>query len=68
MYCSYYRHHFNILKHPNSFIIPLFYKIFLYSARPFDPDPKPCSIQKQNSGLINTPLNGGGADEKITIH
>lgn len=33
-----------------------------------DPDPKSCSIQKQNSGMINTPLNGGGADEKITIH
>ncbi len=22
-----------------------------------DPDPKSCSIQKQNSGMINTPLN-----------
>lgn len=33
-----------------------------------DPDPKSCSIQKQNSGMINTPLNGGGADEKVTIH
>ena len=35
---------------------------------PTDPDPKSCSIQKQNSGMINTPLNGGGADEKVTIH
>ena len=33
-----------------------------------DPTPKSCSIQKQNSGMINTPLNGGGADEKATIH
>lgn len=33
-----------------------------------DPDPKSCSIQKQNSGMINTPLNGGCADEKVTIH
>ncbi len=33
-----------------------------------DPDPKSCSIQKQNSGMIKTPLNGGGADEKVTIH
>lgn len=33
-----------------------------------DPDPKSCSIQKQNSAMIFTPLNGGGADEKVTIH
>ncbi|BEI21373.1 hypothetical protein STH22820_32730 [Edwardsiella ictaluri] len=33
-----------------------------------DPTPKSCAIQKQNSGMINTPLNGGGADEKVTIH
>lgn len=33
-----------------------------------DPDPKSSAIQKQNSGMIYTPLNGGGADEKITIH
>lgn len=33
-----------------------------------DPDPKSCSIQKQNSGMIMTPLNGGCADEKVTIH
>ncbi|MCL6334947.1 hypothetical protein EXT66_15595 [Pectobacterium carotovorum subsp. carotovorum] len=33
-----------------------------------DPAPKSCPIQKQNSGMINTPLNGGGADEKVTIH
>ena len=33
-----------------------------------DPDPKSRSIQKQNSGMINTPQNGGGADEKVTIH
>ncbi len=33
-----------------------------------DPDPKSCSIQKQNSGMMNTPLNGGGGDEKVTIH
>ena len=31
-----------------------------------DPDPKSCAIQKQNSGMINTHLNGGGADQKIT--
>ena len=34
----------------------------------FDPTPKSCSIQKQNSGMIHTPLNGGGANEKVTIH
>ncbi|EDV0071426.1 hypothetical protein XZ90_001452 [Salmonella enterica subsp. enterica] len=28
-----------------------------------DPTPKSCSIQKQNSGKINTPLNGGGDDK-----
>ncbi|HAF1690103.1 TPA: hypothetical protein G9B13_000960 [Salmonella enterica] len=33
-----------------------------------DPDLKSCSIQKQNSGMINTPLSGGCADEKVTIH
>ena len=33
-----------------------------------DPDPKSCSIQKQNFGMINTPLKRGGADEKVTIH
>ena len=33
-----------------------------------DPDPKSCSIQQQNSGIIMTPLNGGCADEKVTIH
>ncbi|WP_235784865.1 plasmid pRiA4b ORF-3 family protein [Serratia fonticola] len=33
-----------------------------------DPTPKSCSIQKQNSGMINTPLSGGCADEKVTIH
>ncbi|TPG63120.1 hypothetical protein EAH77_05920 [Ewingella americana] len=33
-----------------------------------DPDPKSCSIQKQNSGMIMTPLNGGCTDEKVTIH
>jgi hypothetical protein len=33
-----------------------------------DPTPKSCSIQKQNSGMIMTPLNGGCADEKVTIH
>ena len=27
-----------------------------------DPDPKSCAIQKQNSGMINTHLNGGGAE------
>ncbi|OVZ81706.1 hypothetical protein CBW57_21045 [Yersinia intermedia] len=37
-------------------------------TRSGDPDPKSCSIKKQNSGMINTPLNGGGADEKVTIH
>ncbi|MCL6376139.1 hypothetical protein EXT57_01975 [Pectobacterium brasiliense] len=31
----------------------------------FDPDPRSCSIQKQNSGMITTPINGGGADEKL---
>lgn len=31
-----------------------------------DPTPKSCSIQKQHSGMINTPLNGDGADEKVT--
>ena len=30
-----------------------------------DPTPKSCSIQKQNSGMINTPLSGGCADEKV---
>ncbi|WP_411704858.1 hypothetical protein, partial [Edaphovirga cremea] len=35
---------------------------------PTDPTPKSCSIQKQNSGMINTPLDRGGADEKVTIH
>ena len=29
-----------------------------------DPDPKSCSIQKQNSGMMNTSLSGGCADEK----
>ncbi|EDS2252302.1 hypothetical protein GUD77_001734 [Salmonella enterica] len=33
-----------------------------------DPDPKSCSIQKQNSGMIFTPLSGGCADEKVTIY
>lgn len=33
-----------------------------------DPDPKSCSVQKQNSGMINSPLSGGGADEKVTIY
>jgi hypothetical protein len=33
-----------------------------------EPTPKSCPIQKQNSGMINTPLNGSGADEKATIH
>lgn len=33
-----------------------------------DPDPKSCAIQKQNSGMIVTPLSGGCADEKVTIH
>ncbi|MGQ5975010.1 hypothetical protein ACUNG3_13575, partial [Serratia sp. IR-2025] len=33
-----------------------------------DPDPKSCSIQKQNSGMMNTSLSGGCADEKVTIH
>ncbi|WP_145592422.1 PD-(D/E)XK motif protein, partial [Yersinia bercovieri] len=33
-----------------------------------DPTPKSCSIQKQNSGMINTPLSGGCADEKVTIY
>ncbi|AXU93966.1 hypothetical protein CI789_01175 [Erwinia persicina] len=33
-----------------------------------DPDQKSCSIQKQNSGMIYTPLNGGCADENVTIH
>ncbi|PLY38595.1 hypothetical protein F164LOC_01890 [Pectobacterium carotovorum] len=33
-----------------------------------DPAPKFCAIQKQNSDMIHTSLNGGGADEKTTIH
>ena len=33
-----------------------------------DPAPTSGSIQKQNSGMINTPLSGGGANEKVTIH
>ncbi|WP_416045153.1 LD-carboxypeptidase [Edwardsiella ictaluri] len=33
-----------------------------------DPAPKSCAIQKQNSGMRNTPLGGGGTDEKVTIH
>lgn len=32
------------------------------------PAPKSCSVQKQNAGMINAPLNGGGANEKATIH
>lgn len=32
------------------------------------PDPKSCSIQKQNSGMIFTSPDGGCADEKVTIH
>lgn len=40
----------------------------MYDADMSDPNPKSCSIQKQNSGMINTPLNGGGDDEKVTIH
>ncbi|PXK65374.1 hypothetical protein DMS07_28090, partial [Klebsiella variicola] len=43
------------------------YTVFIINSDS-DPDPKSCSIQKQNSGMIMTPLNGGGADEKITIH
>ena len=33
-----------------------------------DLTPKSCSIQEQNSGMIMTHLNGGCADEKVTIH
>ena len=40
----------------------------MWGLIPFDPTPKSCSIQKQNSGMIMTPLNGGCADEKVTIH
>lgn len=32
------------------------------------PCPKSCSIHKQNSGMIFTPLSEGCADEKVTIH
>ncbi|ROH75964.1 hypothetical protein EC392_14670 [Lonsdalea populi] len=48
------------------FCQPVFYALPIRSL--LDPDPKSCSIQKQNSGMIKTPLNGGGADEKVTIH
>jgi len=41
----------------SSGLIPLWYGITSES----DPDPKSCAIQKQNSGMIHTPLNGGGA-------
>jgi putative transposase len=36
----------------------------LLSELDFDPDPKSCSIQKQNSGMIFTFPSGGYADEK----
>ncbi|RYH33896.1 hypothetical protein EV018_15615 [Citrobacter freundii] len=42
-----------------------------FSAKSYSRDPalKFCAIQKQNSDMIHTSLNGGGgADEKITIH
>ena len=33
-----------------------------------DPIPKSCFIQKHNTGMINTPLNGGIIDDKVAIH
>lgn len=43
-------------------------KIYCFLSIRFDPDPKSCSIQKQNSGMMMTPLSGGCADEKVMIH
>ena len=44
------------VKHPSKCPTP--------SLSYIDPDPKSCSIQKQNSGMMNTSLSGGCADEK----
>lgn len=33
----------------------------------YDPYPKSCSIQKQNSSIIFTPTSGDGAYKKVTI-